>query len=47
MMKKIPKIKNIDFHKIEDKKVIFIIENEDGSTTNRLWKPKKILISEI
>ncbi len=38
---KIPKIKNIDFHKIEDKKVIFIIENEDGSTTNRLVETKE------
>ena len=33
---KIPKIKKIDFHKIDNQKVIFIIENDDGSTTNRL-----------
>tara|TARA_Y100000996_G_scaffold400023_2_gene369622 strand:+ start:4234 stop:5256 length:1023 start_codon:yes stop_codon:yes gene_type:complete len=33
---KIPKIKKINFHKIESRKVIFIIENQDGSTTNRL-----------
>ncbi len=33
---KIPKIKKIDFHKIEKQKVIFIIENEDGTTTNRI-----------
>tara|TARA_B100000965_G_scaffold401201_1_gene424545 strand:- start:1011 stop:2033 length:1023 start_codon:yes stop_codon:yes gene_type:complete len=33
---KIPKIRKIDFHKIDNQKVIFIIENDDGSTTNRL-----------
>ena len=38
---KIPKIKKIDFHKIDNQKVIFIIENDDGSTTNRLVETKE------
>ena len=38
---KIPKIKKIDFHKIENRKVIFIIENEDGSTVNRLVETRE------
>ena len=38
---KIPKIKKIDFHKIDSQKVIFIIENDDGSTTNRLVETKE------
>ena len=33
---KIPKISQISFHKIDKKRVIFIVENEDGTTTNRL-----------
>ncbi|MDB2371310.1 heat-inducible transcriptional repressor HrcA [Alphaproteobacteria bacterium] len=33
---KIPKISQISFHKIGKKRVIFIVENEDGTTTNRL-----------
>src|SRR6056300_1008393 len=38
---KIPKIKKIDFHKIDNQKVIFIIENEDGTTMNRLVETKE------
>jgi heat-inducible transcriptional repressor len=38
---KIPKIKKIDFYKIDNQKVIFIIENDDGSTTNRLVETKE------
>ncbi len=38
---KIPKIKKIDFHKIDSQKVIFIIENEDGTTINRLVETKE------
>ena len=38
---KIPKIKKIDFHKIDNQKVIFIIENEDGTTINRLVETKE------
>ena len=37
---KIPKIKKIDFHKIDKQKVIFIIENDDGTTTNRVVETK-------
>jgi len=33
---KIPKISRISFHKIDKKRVIFIVENEDGTTSNRL-----------
>ena len=40
---KIPKIKKIDFHKIDNQKVIFIIENDDGSTTNRLVETKEYI----
>ena len=38
---KISKIKKINFHKISDQKVIFIIENEDGTTINRLVETKE------
>ncbi len=33
---KISKIRKIDFHKIDNHKVIFIIEHEDGYTSNRI-----------
>ena len=33
---KIAKIRKIDFHKIDNHKVIFIIEHEDGYTSNRI-----------
>jgi len=33
---KVPKISKISFHIIDKKRVIFIVENEDGTTTNRL-----------
>ena len=33
---KITKIRKIDFHKIDNHKVIFIIEHEDGYTSNRI-----------
>ena len=33
---KVPKISKISFHTIDKKRVIFIVENEDGTTTNRL-----------
>ena len=36
IMKKISKIRKIDFHKIDNHKVIFIIEHEDGYTSNRI-----------
>jgi len=40
---KMPKIKKIDFHKLDNQKVIFIIENDDGSTTNRIVETKENL----
>jgi len=33
---KVPTISKISFHTIDQKRVIFIVENEDGTTTNRL-----------
>ena len=40
---KVPKISKISFHTIDEKRVIFIVENEDGTTTNRLVEtPKNI-----
>ena len=33
---RVPKISKISFHTIDKKRVIFIVENEDGTTTNRL-----------
>ena len=33
---KVPKISKISFHTIDKKRVIFIVENDDGTTTNRL-----------
>jgi heat-inducible transcriptional repressor len=33
---KVPKISKISLHTIDKKRVIFIVENDDGSTTNRL-----------
>ena len=40
---KVPKISKISFHTIDKKRVIFIVENDDGTTTNRLVEtPDKI-----
>ena len=45
---KVPKISKISFHTIEKKKVIFIVENEDGTTTNRLVEtPDNIEIRDL
>ena len=45
---KIPKISKISFHTIDKKRVIFIIENEDGTTTNRLVEtPDNIALGDL
>ncbi len=45
---KIPKISKISFHTIDKKRVIFIVENEDGTTTNRLVEtPENIEIRDL
>ena len=45
---KIPKISQISFHKIDKKRVIFIVENEDGTTSNRLVEaPQNIELRDL
>ena len=45
---KIPKISKISFHTIDKKRVIFIVENEDGTTTNRLVEtPDNIALGDL
>jgi len=45
---KIPKIYRISFHKIDKKRVIFIVENEDGTTSNRLVEaPQNIELRDL
>ena len=45
---KIPKISKISFHTIDKKRVIFIVENEDGTTTNRLVEtPENIELRDL
>ena len=45
---KVPKISNISFHMIDKKRVIFIVENEDGTTTNRLVEtPENIELRDL
>jgi len=45
---KIPKISRISFHKIDKKRVIFIVENEDGTTSNRLVEaPQNIELRDL
>ena len=45
---KVPKISKISFHTIDKKKVIFIVENEDGTTTNRLVEtPENIELRDL
>jgi len=45
---KIPKISKISFHTIDQKRVIFIVENEDGTTTNRLVEtPENIELRDL
>ena len=45
---KVPKISKISFHTIDKKRVIFIVENEDGTTTNRLVEsPDNIELGDL
>ena len=45
---KVPKISKISFHTIDKKRIIFIVENEDGTTTNRLVEtPENIELSDL
>ena len=45
---KVPKISEISFHTIDKKRVIFIVENEDGTTTNRLVEtPENIELRDL
>ena len=45
---KVPKISKISFHSIDKKRVIFIVENEDGTTTNRLVEtPENIELRDL
>jgi heat-inducible transcriptional repressor len=45
---KIPKISKISFHTIDQKRIIFIVENEDGTTTNRLVEtPENIELRDL
>ena len=45
---KVPKISKISLHIIDKKRVIFIVENDDGTTTNRLVKtPDNIEIRDL
>ena len=45
---KLPKISKISFHTIDKKRVIFIVENDDGTTTNRLVEtPENIEIRDL
>jgi len=45
---KVPKISKISFHTIDKKRVIFIVENDDGTTTNRLVEtPDDIEIRDL
>ena len=45
---KIPKISKISFHTIDKKRVIFLVENEDGTTTNRLVEtPENIELRDL
>ena len=45
---KVLKISKISFHTIDKKRVIFIVENEDGTTTNRLVEtPEDIEIRDL
>ena len=45
---KVPKISKISFHTIDKKRVIFIVENDDGTTTNRLVEtPENIEIRDL
>ena len=45
---KVPKISKISFHTIDKKRVIFIVENDDGTTTNRLVEtPDNIEIRDL
>jgi len=44
----VPKISKISFHTIDKKRVIFIVENDDGTTTNRLVEtPDNIEIRDL
>ena len=45
---KVPKISKISFHMIDKKRVFFIVENEDGTTTNRLVEtPENIELRDL
>ena len=45
---KVSKISKISFHTIDKKRVIFIVENEDGTTTNRLVEtPENIELRDL
>ena len=45
---KVPKISKISLHTIDKKRVIFIVENEDGTTTNRLVEtPENIELRDL
>ena len=45
---KVPKISKISLHTIDKKRVIFIVENDDGTTTNRLVEtPDNIEIRDL
>ena len=45
---KVPKISKISFHTIDKKRVIFIVENVDGTTTNRLVEtPENIELRDL
>ena len=45
---KVQKISKISFHTIDKKRVIFIVENEDGTTTNRLVEtPENIELRDL
>ena len=45
---KVQKISKISFHTIDNKRVIFIVENEDGTTTNRLVEtPENIELRDL
>ena len=45
---KVPKISKISFHTIDKKRIIFIVENDDGTTTNRLVEtPENIELRDL
>src|SRR6056300_246829 len=45
---KVPKISKISFHTIDKKRVIYIVENEDGTTSNRLVEaPQNIELRDL